>query len=58
MNDKLYGNYIFKIFLMFIFEKERERQSTTGEGQREMMTQNPKQEPNVGLEPTNGEIMT
>ena len=44
----------------------RERESTlTGEGQREMKTQNPKQafcavsiEPDAGVEPTNYEIMT
>ena len=44
------------------------RQSTSGEGQREKETQNPKQapgseqefstEPDTGLEPTDREIMT
>ena len=34
LNDRF-----FKIFLMLIFERE----STSGEGQREMETQNPKQ---------------
>ena len=53
---------------LLIFERERETESMrVGEGQREE-TQNPKKapgseqgvstEPNVGLEPTNCEIMT
>ena len=54
---------------MFIFERERERQSTSrGGAERERETQNPKQaprsekavrtEPDTGLKPANHEIMT
>ena len=50
---------------MFIFEREKDRMRV-GEGQREWETQNSKQasgsevsaESNVGLEPTNHEIIT
>ena len=49
---------------MFIFEREWEKQSALGEGQRERETHNLKKapgfstEPDVGLELTNHEIMT
>ena len=51
---------------MFIYICERERQSTSGEGQREKETQNPKKAPgselstesNAGVKLTNHEIMT
>ena len=56
--------YLCIYFLMFIFERDRAR-AWTGEGQREREIQNPKQalgsistEADMGLEPTNREIMT
>ena len=62
----LYIFFLKKIFLTFIFERDR---VPAGEGQRERETQNRKgapgsrlgavsTEPNAGLKPTNCEIMT
>ena len=53
--------------MLFFFERQRDR-ARAGEGQRERETQNPEQapgselsvstEPDVGLEPTNREMVT
>ena len=51
---------------MFIFERDKQTESERGEGQREGDTESEpgsrlravSTEPDVGLEPTNGEIMT